>query len=62
MSPHFEGGLQWCYNGFVKIQKYGPILRDPRIYCGTLISTWDQRRPRLRQSRKKGSMRAPKCP
>ena len=28
MGPYLEGGLQWCYNGLIRIQSYGPILED----------------------------------
>ena len=27
MGPSVPGGLKWCYNGFIGIQSWGPILR-----------------------------------
>ena len=35
MGPCFEGGSEWCYNGFMRIPYKGPTLRDHRIYFGS---------------------------
>ena len=34
MGSNFEGGLQRCYIGFVRIPNWGPVLGDHRIYFG----------------------------
>ena len=31
MGPCFEGGVEWCSNGFVRILNSGRILGDHRI-------------------------------
>ena len=36
MGPCFEGGSQWGYSGFIRIQNQGPILGDHGIYFGSI--------------------------
>ena len=33
-APIFEGGLEWRYNGLIRIQNWGPILGGHRIWFG----------------------------
>ena len=37
MGPYFEGGLEWCYNWFIRIPTSGPVLGDHRIYFAFMV-------------------------